>query len=95
MKKGGSLQARKVRGYSDRDKIAPSYWQLDDGTWNIFLPDERAKPEWDGFLGALGGHTVIEHEDGTITVTPSILITDGWTKCTRHGHLERGVWREV
>jgi len=38
-------------------------------------------------------HTVTEHEDGTITVSPSILIYPhhdgpGW-----HGFLERGVWR--
>lgn len=36
-------------------------------------------------------HVVTEHEDGTITVEPSILCrTCGW-----HGYLERGVWREV
>lgn len=37
------------------------------------------------------GHQVTEHEDGTITVTPSIQCrVCGW-----HGYLERGVWREV
>jgi hypothetical protein len=45
-------------------------------------------------LGALRGHEVTEHDDGSITVSPSILIRhyrDGdW-----HGYLERGVWREV
>jgi hypothetical protein len=44
--------------------------------------------------GSLQKHDVIEHADGTITVTPSILITQHplpqW-----HGFLERGVWREV
>lgn len=34
-------------------------------------------------------HTVVEHEDGTITVHPSI-VTSRW-----HGWLERGVWRSV
>jgi hypothetical protein len=42
----------------------------------------------------LSKHTVTENEDGTITVSPSILTWDGkgneW-----HGFLERGVWREV
>jgi hypothetical protein len=39
---------------------------------------------------------LIEHEDGTISLTPSILChavpdySQGW-----HGYLERGVWREV
>jgi len=44
------------------------------------------------FIANLGGHKVEEHPDGTITVSPSILITrhDGqW-----HGFLEAGVWRE-
>ena len=34
-------------------------------------------------------HTVTEHEDGTITVHPSI-VTSTW-----HGWLERGVWRSA
>jgi Family of unknown function (DUF6527) len=36
-------------------------------------------------------HRVTEHEDGTITVSPSIAPREpgGW-----HGFLERGVWRE-
>jgi hypothetical protein len=49
-----------------------------------------------GHLGSLANHDVTEHEDGTITVSPSILITshnegdpEVW-----HGFLERGVWRE-
>lgn len=33
----------------------------------------------------------VEHEDGTITLSPSISDLDsGW-----HGYLERGIWREV
>jgi len=45
-----------------------------------------------GHAGRLGSHDVTEHEDGTITVSPSILDPEagGW-----HGFLERGVWREV
>lgn len=36
-------------------------------------------------------HTIIEHEDGSISVHPSIQFKSGrrW-----HGYLERGVWRE-
>jgi hypothetical protein len=41
----------------------------------------------------LSRHQVVEHEDGSITVSPSILVSAGplgqW-----HGYLERGVWRE-
>lgn len=44
-------------------------------------------------MGDVSGHTVTEHEDGTITVSPSILIDDGRNKW--HGYLERGIWRQV
>lgn len=47
-----------------------------------------------GHLGNLSNHTVIEHEDGTITVSPSILISAGGIALW-HGWLERGVWREA
>lgn len=42
--------------------------------------------------GNLSRHEVTEHDDYTITVTPSILITGekSW-----HGYLTRGVWRKV
>lgn len=44
--------------------------------------------------GDIAKHTIIEHEDGTITATPSIRITkyDGseW-----HGYLTNGIWKEV
>lgn len=43
--------------------------------------------------GSLEKHTVVEHDDGTITVSPSILIDDGRNEW--HGYLERGVWRAV
>lgn len=45
-----------------------------------------------GHLGNLSAHDVIEHEDGTITVSPSILVSDGERELW-HGYLERGVWR--
>ena len=45
-------------------------------------------------MGSLGNHAVVEHEDGTITVSPSILITGHHGK-QWHGYLERGVWRKV
>lgn len=53
--------------------------------------------EW-GFpvMGNLSQHTVTEHEDGTITVSPSILIGAGrQDKSPWHGFLERGIWRQV
>lgn len=35
-----------------------------------------------------GTHEVAEHDDGTITVSPSI-VGNGF-----HGYLERGIWRD-
>lgn len=49
--------------------------------------------------GTFSGHEVVEHEDGTITVSPSILIEYPWgpkqVKITWHGFLKRGVWSRV
>jgi len=41
----------------------------------------------------LSRHEVVEHEDGTITVSPSILVSAG-DAGSWHGYLELGVWRE-
>lgn len=46
-----------------------------------------------GHTGCLKEHNVTEHEDGTITVSPSILITEAGQSW--HGYLEKGVWREA
>lgn len=54
--------------------------------WHVKTPN--------GHLGNLAAHDVEEHEDGTITVSPSILVSDH-TGELWHGYLERGVWREV
>jgi hypothetical protein len=61
---------------------------LEDGTWWI-CPPRTGFP-----LSRLTNHQVDEHEDGTITVSPSIL-SHGHDDKTWHGYLERGVWREV
>lgn len=45
-------------------------------------------------VGSLEKHEVTEHEDGTITVSPSILIEMVGTGESWHGFLERGTWRE-
>lgn len=55
------------------------YWKEPDGTWSCCTPD--------GIPGSISTHKVIEHEDGTITVEPSI-VSNKW-----HGWLERGEWR--
>jgi hypothetical protein len=71
----------------------PGGWQLlnpgeygrwRDGSWYGCAPD--------GSDCNLTNHQVIEHEDGTITVSPSILITSPGSE-SWHGYLERGIWR--
>jgi hypothetical protein len=56
-----------------------------EGDWHACTPS--------GMLANLRAHDVVEHEDGTITASPSILVSQSnvgeW-----HGYLERGVWRE-
>lgn len=39
-------------------------------------------------------HDVVEHDDGTITVSPSIFVNEGRPNAW-HGYLEAGVWKEV
>ena len=57
-----------------------------NGSWH-------GKPPGTDLLAGLRNHIVVEHEDGTITVSPSILVRGHSSQW--HGYLERGVWREV
>jgi hypothetical protein len=54
------------------------------GNWFVRPPGSH--------MGELHAHSVTEHEDGTITVEPSI---DGRDEngCGYHGHLIRGEWQ--
>lgn len=58
-----------------------------DGHW-------KGRPPGQG-LGDFTLHSVTEHEDGSITVEPSILITTEDDDCQIrwHGYLEKGIWR--
>lgn len=49
-----------------------------------------------GLAGNLGNHTVTEHKDGTISVSPSILVSSGrdHREPSWHGFLREGVWQE-
>lgn len=70
----------------------------DDGIDGGYCPVTRdGERSWmartpNGHLGNLGAHDVVEHEDGTITVSPSILVSDH-TGELYHGFLVRGVWK--
>lgn len=56
-----------------------------DGIWYCRPPGNH--------MGNLKAHKVTEHEDGTISVEPSILIDDGRSQW--HGYLTQGFWRTV
>lgn len=58
----------------------------EDGEPTVYIRDPN------GTIGRCGDHKVEVHEDGTVTVDPSILDTSpgGW-----HGYLQRGIWRSV
>lgn len=50
-----------------------------------------------GHTCSLRAHQITEHEDGMITVSPSIRISqriDGNDVDLWHGYLEHGIWRE-
>lgn len=46
-------------------------------------------------VGGINKHTITEHDDGTITVSPSILFYDNDGNPGWHGYLTRGMWEEV
>lgn len=83
-----SEQAKRVRNYDDRDKTAICYWRHEIGNWYINFPTA----DGNGLLGNLANHTIEEHEDGTISVSPSILTTGHNDQ--RHGYLTKGTWNE-
>jgi len=74
--------------------------RIADGS-NVFEPGDYSKGfdgHWyartpNGLLAGLRNHSVREHEDGTISVEPSILVhqpnVGQW-----HGYLQRGIWKE-
>ena len=66
-----------------------SYGTVNNRDWFCTTPN--------GLFGNISKHTVTEHEDCTITVSPSILVSSGSDPLSApswHGFLERGVWRE-
>lgn len=86
------MLGKRVPDFDGSYLLKPGEYGKVSGHWYCCAPRVIPDDEF-GFHGNLSAHQVTEHEDGTITVSPSILITghDGsW-----HGYLEKGVWREV
>jgi hypothetical protein len=89
-----SEQAKRVAGFdecfvgSHLGEGELCYWKTENDGWYLNLPGCG--------LATLRAHMVEEHEDGTISATPSILVTsrrDG-KNVQRHGYLTHGVWTE-
>jgi hypothetical protein len=80
---------KRIGSYIELDDSALCYWKDEDGLWWLYLPNCGA--------GVLKNHKVKEHEDGTITVQPSIKMIGHLqgTQTEIHGYLERGLWRDV
>jgi hypothetical protein len=68
---------------------AGEYGKWTDGTWHGCTPGDNGCN--------LSAHKITEHEDGTITVSPSIRVSitnsKGADQELWHGWLERGIWR--
>lgn len=75
-----SIDGEFPEGFTTR---AICYWWYRD-RWMLYLPG--------GGAGDLSNHDVTEHDDRTITVSPSILVTSSRADRRRHGFLRRGVW---
>ena len=72
----------RVNGKAPHELNAGEYgkWS-EDGHW-------YAVPPGTDLVANLAAHSVVEHENGTITVTPSILVGD--TRTSWHGYLRAG-----
>lgn len=55
----------------------------EDGAW-------YGVPPGTDLIANLSRHQIEEHADGTISVSPSILVRD--SKLSWHGHLRHGQW---
>lgn len=81
---------RRVSGFDWHTWEPGDYgFSIEDRCWIAITPNDHA--------ANLSRHEVVEHEDGTITVAPSILVStskDGKPLQVWHGYLKAGVWGE-
>ena len=82
---------RGVDGDWTSDRQPGEYWRRGD-RWCAITPSCSQQP--DGHYVDISTWAITEHEDGTITASPSIFVNKGRPNAW-HGFLERGMWREV
>ena len=79
------MNGKRVDNLEGYHQLAEGEYTKLDGIW-------YARPPGYEGVANLSRHTITENADGTITVSPSIMIDRGrideW-----HGFLEAGVWR--
>lgn len=84
------MEAKRATRYMEFGPSMMQYWKgSTDGRecWFLYIPGCG--------VGNLLNHSVVENKDGTITVSPSILVTGHKNgEATQvHGYLENGNWR--
>lgn len=86
-----ALEGKRVEGKAPHELLAGEYGKwIEDGIW-------YAVPPGTDLIANLARHQIEEHTNGTITVTPSILVGDGKqnSDCeihSWHGYLTGGAW---
>jgi hypothetical protein len=63
------------------------YGQDSRGVWCVRPPGQHA--------GGIPNHDVTEHDDGTITVYPSIVLYETDGGIAWHGYLTGGEWKSI
>jgi hypothetical protein len=101
MSAGQITQGRRI--YPDAEgklhfALPGDYGKGADGKWKARLPSFKTVEDADFAVGVGFLQTIIEHEDGTITASPSILwdasCMPNYPETSWHGYLECGVWKE-
>jgi len=83
------MQGKRVYKQNNEFPSNPGeYMKNPDESWVFCVPT--------GIHGTINSKTwaITEHEDKTITVSPSILVTCHNPEYSWHGFLEKGIWRE-
>lgn len=83
----GSIRVRRVSSSGELDDTTLCLWRTDK-CWVLYLPGCG--------IGELSNHQVVENVDGTVTVSPSILMRghkDGEASEV-HGHIISDVWND-
>jgi hypothetical protein len=78
------MNTKRVNSQNEIDDAQICYWK-EGNIWYLYLPGAG--------VGALSKHNIVENPDGTITVSPSILMEGHLGK--KHGFLENGIWRDA